>query len=127
MSNILRIFMVLMIGCMVSESNAQNLQFSKAKLVSSTADTVPTGRVWKIESFLFSRNLCTYPNLSWGEDDKIIVNGDAFVVRAHRIDAGNIDHFFWKQDLPIWLPSGTIVKADVGVKYISIIEFKEVP
>ena len=127
MSNNLRIFMVLMIGCMVSESNAQNLQFSKAKLVSSTADTVPTGRVWKIESFLFSRNLSTYPNLAWGEDDKIEVNGDVFVVRAYRTDAGNRRYFVWKQDLPIWLPAGSVVKADVGVKHISIIEFKEVP
>jgi len=127
MQNKLKLALWLLLLGLVSGLEAQTLQFSKAKLVSSTSDTVPSGKVWKIESFLFSRNLSAYPNLSWAEDDKIVVNGDVFVVRAYRTDAGNRRYFVWKQDLPIWLPAGTIVKADVGVKHISIIEFKEVP
>ena len=42
------VIVLLVLGFKLSAQN--NLQFSQVKLVGSTAETVPAGKVWKIES-----------------------------------------------------------------------------
>ncbi len=122
-------------------SKAQgDLQFSKVKLI-STQDTVPSGKMWKIESFIYSQPI---PNSSVNitQDASIALNGQIINIRSTRFSApwaGTIwgcgcsvsaygaAYEIWEQKLPIWLPAGTIVGVDIGVLYISALEFNVIP
>jgi hypothetical protein len=113
--------------------NAQgNLQFNQAKLV-STVETVPAGKVWKVESVLYSQviqqgainNLATYH-----DNAQILINGNSLSIRSVRqVDGGSggKSGFVWEVNYPIWLPSGTTLAAGGGVIYLSVIEFNIQP
>jgi hypothetical protein len=114
----------------ISQVEAQNLSFSNPKLIES-ADTVPIGKTYKIESFIFSRDI---PNLSAVyhtpeniQNDNIIVNGSIVSIRSSRFSGYLQTSILWEQKLPIWLPSGTIIAPSTGVRYINIIEFSSIP
>ncbi len=119
--------------------NAQNLQFGKTKLIDSKTDTVPNGKIWKIESFVYSKTLADCPGsgATVNISDSIVLNGNKLSVRAQRF-AGLVDwrnwntspspeFLVWEQKTPMWLPAGTTLAAGRGVLYISILEFKDVP
>jgi len=119
--------------------SGQNLQFGKTKLIDSKADTVPSGKIWKIENFTFSKTIANCPtggsivNIT----DSIVLNGNKMAVRAQRF-SGVEDlrpwgtslapaYLLWEQKTPLWLPAGTTLAAGRGVLYISVLEFKEAP
>jgi hypothetical protein len=111
----------------ISQVEAQNLSFSNPKLIESV-DTVPVGKTYKVESFVFSREIpllstssgSPYQNV---QDDFILLNGINVAVRSCRLGAGGLASEVWEQKLPIWLPSGTIIAPSTGVRYINIVEF----
>jgi hypothetical protein len=111
----------------ISQVEAQNLSFSNPKLIES-ADTVPVGKTYKVESFVFSREIpllytssgSPYQNV---QDDFILLNGINVAVRSCRMGGGHWASVVWEQKLPIWLPSGTIIAPSTGVRYINIVEF----
>jgi hypothetical protein len=135
--------MVLLMVMFAIKAQSQNLQFGKSRLVSSRTDTVPTGRVWKIESFVYSRPVVDCPtgtnpvNIS----DSIVINGNRVMVRAQRFSGQNAsyqwshgfgvswspEYIIWEQKTPMWLPAATTIAAGSGVLYISVLEFKEAP
>jgi hypothetical protein len=129
------VFIVTTLG--INALSAQNLQYGKAKLIDSKVDTVPTGRAWKLEGFVFSNTISNCPG-SWTTiniDDSIVLNGHKMAVRSQRLygsssnssGALSPEYIIWKQETPMWLPAGSTLSAGRGVKFINVIEFKEVP
>jgi hypothetical protein len=117
-------------------SQNHTLQYNKVKLISSTEETVPADKVWKIENILPSSRLTTaVTNGNATTNHIIIVNSITIYVATSdaigslygngqtgfAIEASNIT------GSPIWLPAGTTLKTGTGVQYISVIEFNEVP
>jgi hypothetical protein len=116
---------------------SQNLQYGKSKLIDSKVDTVPSGRAWKVEGFIFSNTMANCPG-SYSVvniDDSIVLNGHRMAVRTQRMygpssnswGAISPQYILWQQTTPMWLPAGATLSAGRGVKFINVIEFKEVP
>ena len=116
-----------------------NLQFNKVKLV-TTIETVPVGKVWKVESILYSslpipfRVYGTppyYVNPNNFEDIYINVNGSPIITRSVRANnntsftSADASMYFtvYECKLPLWLPSGTTLEKTAPIAYISVIEF----
>lgn len=118
-------------------ANAQgNLQFNQVKLL-TTLETVPEGKVWKIESIIYSASIVdaqSWWNLGYNGtidnsiSDKIIINGNLVTIRKSSSSASNnnSNSIVWEQKFPIWLYQNTSISASSGVLYINIIEFNVV-
>ena len=98
-------------------AQGNNLQFSQAILVESTSQTVPSGKVWKVVS------------VQRGDHDnyttKIEINGADIYVGGGYQD-GVTQHqrvTKFSETFPIWLPSGSTIKAGSGVQFVSVVEF----
>jgi hypothetical protein len=121
-------------------SNAQsNLQFDEVLLIDNTGSTVPTGKLWKVESVLSTSDLAA----SGGTDTqqkttRIVVNSIQIILsqcsswagagsgsNANPRPYGYTCHDVTK--LPLWLPSGTSLAAGTNVDRISVLEFTLVP
>jgi hypothetical protein len=107
--------------------HAQNLAFSKALLI-STLDTVPNGKVWKVESAMSSSalSISTNSTSSQNGNTSILVDGVNIVIKStwgssYSTSALSIT------DLPIWLPAGTTLGPGSNVVKVSVIEFTVVP
>ena len=110
-----------------------NLQFNQVKLV-STVETVPVGKLWKIESILYSTPIVANGNatiaFSVSSDASILINGTSAVTRSSRgvnSSQGGGYYAVWDITLPIWLPAGSTIGSSAGVNSISIIEFNIIP
>lgn len=142
--------------CIVAVKAQGTLQFSQVKLV-TTSQTVPSGKVWKVESVLSSE--VRYPssnsNTTLPSNSRIVVvNGTNIAVREEFVNAtglgfnGCCGGGFWMNStgnsinsttatlvqvsadntkLPFWLPAGTTLAAGTNVQYISVIEFDVIP
>lgn len=115
-----KIFLVLTVMALTTFfATAQNsMEFSRVLLV-ETLDSVPQGKIWKVESVLLACNaFCTA---------SIFVNG----IQIYMAHMGNgapgyngLEVSSWiPTKLPIWLPEGTTLQAGTNVQYISVIEF----
>lgn len=124
--------------CTSATAFSQTLQYSQVKLITTT-ETVPGGKVWKVESVMASSNLATTAGTdSQNHSVRIVVNGTTVHIKAINTWVGSssgsnanprpygvttID----VTDLPIWLPAGTTLEAGTNAAYISVIEFNEAP
>jgi len=109
-----------------SVNSQGNLQFNQVLLV-STVQTVPVGKVWKIESVTYSGGLPFLGASSASATaDQIKINSINQVVRSLSSQY-NGGMTVWEQTFPIWLPSGTTLEVSTGVNNISVIEFNIVP
>ena len=138
---VLRLIAVFFVSAFVVRSNAQNLQFGKSKLIDSKTDTVPAGKVWKVESFMFSKAItdCPTNTIPVNITDSIVLNGHKMPVRAQRFvgtivsyyvnatAASSPEFIIWEQKTPMWLPAKTTLSAGRGVLYINVLEFNETP
>jgi len=129
-------FLIIALSTFTLLGKAQgNLQFSQAKLV-NTIDTVPSGKVWKIESIIYSSSIvdaagqfgigCNSNSLS----DNIIINGNSVTVRKSSSAAcsnNGATALLWEQKLPIWLNQGNTISSSSGVLYINVLEFNIAP
>ena len=112
------IFTTLLFCGLVFTANSQTLEFSQVLLVSSL-DTVPQGKVWKVESTLVT----CYSHCS----ATIYVNNIEIV--AYVYDSGVPNNSqrtaaaYNPTSFPIWLPEGTTLNIGSNVQYISVIEF----
>jgi len=122
-----------------------NLQFNQVKLV-SMVETVPVGKVWKLENYLPSSQLAIdlnrQPNQASAGGTKnfvVLVNGaQVFLQTTITREIGRNDGY-WSQDgyataadyrifdAPIWLPAGTSLAASTNVMSLSVIEFNILP
>lgn len=105
-----------------------NLEFNQVKLIAAS-ETVPTNKVWKIESVLYSPHNFT-SNSSQEINNQIILNGTNLIVRTLKYYA-QINYgaysLVWEQTFPIWLPAGSILASSTGVFGISVIEYNLIP
>ena len=124
-------------------AGAQNytLAFSKVKLIGTTVETVPVGKVWKIESVMSTDVLVPPVGISdnsyYTTYKSIEVNGNAVVINRATRWSENYSRYNSEAttdigigqvtELPMWLPVGTTLKTGTNALYISVIEFNIVP
>jgi hypothetical protein len=101
-----------------SNCYSQTLQFSQVLLIGSNAQTVPAGKVWKVETALPS-----ILNQNAERQLSIIIDNNTVGI------GGSIN---WGSNLNIlnqafWLPSGTTLAAGQSVFRVSVIEFTVLP
>lgn len=113
-----------------------NLQFNQVKLVTAL-ETVPTGKVWKVESVIYNipQNATTYQTTpgacgpNYYENSAIVVDGTPTKVGQGTTGLGysngNYTHSYTV--LPIWLPAGATLSGGTCLNKISVIEFNIVP
>jgi hypothetical protein len=113
-----------------SKLSAQgNLQFNQVKMIGATTETVPVGKVWKVESIIYSASVGPV-SASLTQDDFIKINGTNIAVRSARSGNGNYNgasYHVWEQTLPMWLIEGTTLQTFTNVYRISVIEYNVVP
>jgi hypothetical protein len=122
-----------------------NLQFNQVKLV-STIETVPAGKVWKVENYLPSSQLAIDLNrpsnqaTAGGTKNFImLVNSNQVFLQTTITREVGRDDGYWNHsgyttasdykifDAPIWLPASTTLAASTNVLSLSVIEFNIVP
>jgi hypothetical protein len=108
-----------------------NLQFNQVKLV-TTVETVPVGKVWKVEAVLGQRSASGTTTFHQSHD--VLINGimvnftqDLAVARA----TGSGSTFGASAEgvstVPFWLPAGASLAISNNVSFISVIEYNIVP
>jgi len=116
--------------------SAGNLQFNRVILVGASADTVPVGKIWKIESVLSSNQLAPgLPANNVAQEKtnilQIKINNNVIAIAAwlENVYSSYRGHSAFGQitELPIWLPAGTSVENASNATYISILEFNIIP
>ena len=114
-----------------------NLQFNQVKLVTAL-ETVPAGKVWKIESVIYNiaEGSTTYQTGNYGNCTTSDYNSAAIVVAGTptkvgqgttplAYSSGAYVHSY--TILPIWLPAGTTLSGGICLNKISVIEFNITP
>ena len=127
-------FGIVFIGLSVFMNAQGNLQFSQVKLV-TTSETVPAGKVWKIENILPGVRPTT---TSWGNstlDFTININNQTVYYLSSE-SKGNVGGngqtgissiSVGIGNSPIWLPAGSILSAGTNVLSVNVLEFNLVP
>lgn len=129
------LIIVFLLGCFYSGFSQGSLEFSRVLQVNSAVQTVPAGKIWKVEGALYSRSLplphCTGSS-SCGtvtQSDNIIVNSQTITIRQFnsRGDYDQVNSMVWESSFPLWFEAGTTIQASAGVYSVTIIEFNVVP
>ncbi len=120
--------------CLVAQGN---LQFNQVKLVTAT-ETVPAGKVWKIESVIYNipSGSNTYQTGNYGDcsasdynRSSIIVDGTPTKIGQGTTplgySSGSYTHTY--TILPLWLPAGATLSGGLCSNKISVIEFNIIP
>ena len=123
------IFLLLVSAGMLAQGN---LQFNQVVIVMDQPQTVPAGKVWKIESYQqqqvgISTNM---PTIGCGDLSRprpyFIDNFSYYNIEG----AGNGNSSYSsvaKNSFPIWLKAGQSTKTSCAGDFLSIIEFNVVP
>ena len=115
-----------------------NMQFSQVKIVTAQ-ETVPVGKIWKVESVIYnvpenqsgfqSSNYNASCNISYYRSTAITINGiftkAGNVTEPASYSSGDYTHSYTK--LPLWLPAGSTLSGGPCLNQISILEFNIVP
>lgn len=113
--------------------NAQgNLQFNQIIRVVEVLQTVPVGKVWKVESYLenelissnSSSSSCTSSTI---HRPLIINNGFYYFVGDVAWGSTNNLQMMNHNKFPIWLKSGDQIRTTCSSDFASVIEFNIVP
>ena len=117
-------FFALLSGSLYSQGN---LQFNQVKLV-GIQETVPVGKVWKIESVLNNASLQinTSTTAEQNKATQILINGTAILMSTtwgNSYATSSVE----STQLPIWLPEGTNLAVGTNVFRVSVIEFNVLP
>lgn len=120
-----------------------NLQFNQIRLISAS-ETVPTGKVWKVESVVYSiaatgSGVTLNSNNTVCTDDSyrsraVVINGITTKVQRTGGDIGGVnwssgvrDYISYTTMLPLWLPEGATLSGGPCNNTLSVIEFNVVP
>jgi len=120
------ILIILFIFALVFTSKAQSLSYSKVIFLTSL-DTVPQGKVWKVNSYFPSTNWIQLSYNNYNNSLSFLINGvDYKVAHFSASHVGNGGHGeLITVPFPIWLPSGTTVEPGNNCGSLSIVEFTE--
>ena len=128
-----------------AHSKAQgNLQFNQVKMIVNTdpPQTVPIGKVWKIESVFSYGTMDTYPTGNSASNQSFFSNcgvpsgsyypeGRYMAINAIPLSFGIQGVGYPTNQLPIWLPAGSTICTCSNSNYCargySLIEFNIVP
>lgn len=111
-----------------------NLQLNQVVLVSNTLQTVPAGKVWKVESYMQAGiaapdmievgGSCAYSD----RHHPMIVNGQTYFLINGSPGHGSSGTFLAASNiLPMWLPAGATLRTACAKDVLSVIEFNLVP
>jgi len=131
-----------------------NLQLNQVKLV-TTVETVPIGKVWKVESALTGEERYPTSGTTLASNSRfILVNGNSICVHEEHVATTGVGFNgccgggFWMSNvgmsvnsttpvlvqvtaqptkLPLWLPAGATLAVGNKVSSISVLEFNIVP
>jgi hypothetical protein len=106
------------------------LQFNRVFLVGNSEEIVPAGKVWKVESVIYSSSIANMSGGSVNQNDNILVDGTTVTVRASRSGNGGMNavaYASWEQKFPFWLNAGARLQTSTNVFRISVIEFNILP
>ena len=109
-----------------------NLQFNQVIRVVEVLQTVPTGKVWKVESYLenelinsnSSSSSCTSSTI---HRPLIINNGFYYFVGDVAWGSTNSLQMMNHNKFPIWLKTGDQIRTTCSSDFASVIEFNIVP
>jgi hypothetical protein len=113
-----------------------SLQFNRVKLVTAQ-ETVPVGKVWKVESVIYNipqdgSPFAIQSNANCNENQRrtyaIVVDG--IPTKAGELSSASgytSDFFHMATKLPIWLPAGATLSGGLCNNKISVIEFNILP
>ena len=120
---------------LVKDTIAQfNLQLNQVLLVGSTTQTVPAGKVWKIESYMQagvtinemveSTATCNFP----GRHHAMIVNNQLYyLINGSPGHGSSGTYMAVGNSLPMWIPAGTTLRSSCAADVISVLEFNLAP
>jgi hypothetical protein len=145
---------IVVFWCMISCFAQGNLQLNQVKLV-TTVETVPVGKVWKVESALTGEERYPTSGTTLASNSRfILVNGTSICVHEEHVATTGVGFNgccgggFWMSNvgmavnsttpvlvqvtaqptkLPLWLPAGTTLAAGTKVSAISVLEFNIIP
>lgn len=155
MNGLLKLVVSIVIGISFTFAHAQgNLQFSQVKLV-TTQETVPAGKVWKVESALSGEERYPTSGSTLPSNSRfILVNGSSVCVHEEHVATTGVGFNgccgggFWMNNvgmavnsttpvlvqvtaqptkLPLWLPLGSTLSIGTKVSSISVVEFNIIP
>jgi hypothetical protein len=127
--------------CTSISAQGTALQFNQVKLV-STQETVPAGKVWKVESVLSTSTLAANNNSAASVNTvslDIQVNGTSITVErssvgiASQTSSSGVMRAYWGYAsagvtrLPFWLPAGSTLAASTNAMAVSVLEFNVIP
>ena len=122
------LFTLVLLASATRLSAQGTLQFNRVLMVGNVEQTVPAGKVWKVESILYSSAPVNIMN--GNQNDILLVDGNSLTVRATRSSNGGynaVTYGVWEQKLPIWLPTGSRLQTGNNVQSVSVVEFNVLP
>ena len=130
MSTKLLILFILMTSAVWTQGN---LQFNQVIKVNNSVQTVPTGKIWKVESYMQSytniSEFIEYPTCNFQDrQHPFLINGKPYYQINGSPSHGSSGIFMAVGNLfPLWLKSGESVQTTCPDNFLSIIEFNLVP
>ncbi len=132
----MRIFVPFLFFCGILSAQG-SLQFNQVKVVTSV-ETVPVGKVWKVESVIYNIPLDQPSAQSSGTASctvtryrhvAIEVNGIPTKVGegSHAASYSSLDFFHSYTKLPFWLPAGFTLSGGPCLNMVSVLEFNIIP
>lgn len=127
----LNILLILLLGFIIQSgiTNVQaqapsTLQFVQVKILTNgTLYTVPTGKVWKVESAVYSSYYISYTASA-----RVIINGvNTELIPFAFYDGNGTDRAPYSTAFPMWLPAGTTIQPSMRTSHMFVIEFTVVP
>jgi hypothetical protein len=109
-----------------------NLQFNQVIIVSSVNQTVPAGKVWKLESYQQQQVSITtsFPSTLCSDLDRqrpyYIDNIYYYNLDLGGYGGSNYPNYA-KNNFPIWLKAAQTVRTSCSGDFISVIEFNIIP
>ncbi len=128
----MKTLLVLLAFALGGLSWGQTLQFSQVLLVSSNTQTVPAGKVWKVENILASSSLVASGNQTVNfsisvDNSQVFVAGANSQVNVYNQGVQSMSSTSNQLVQPIWLPAGSTLAAGQNVFRVSVIEFNVLP
>jgi hypothetical protein len=133
------LFLVLTLAASAAAQTDSELRFSRVVLVENVAQTVPAGKVWKVESALYNGGApfclgaanCGPNTQVRGADGLMtfVVNGLSVHIPSNTYYNSNPTNpsSSTHNSFPFWLPAGSTLQASTNVRYLSVLEFSVVP